>query len=210
MRKNTTAKRLGNAGKGRSLASRSGRDNLRQVIPRSLNDGPAYLGQKKFIVNLPGVPTILSTTITTGVVQGLFACGNVIANNVQGFSTRFGSTFDEYRILKVNYQLTPLAQSTGLAVCFFDEKLNANPTANESQERSAVRMPLSNTRAPMHMTWKAKDLLDLQYTAIGVDVAPAFFKVYSSNALWGSSVAATQVLLVEPSFQIEFRGLKST
>jgi len=174
-----------------------------------LSDSVAYKGQQHTQLRLEGTPVLLPTTVTTGVIAFAYA---VSSANVTGFATRFGSTFDEYRILGAEFRVTPVSASVGVSKMWFDEKNVANPTANEAQERTNV--PLANTnamsRSRMNLRWRARDLLDLQYTPIGTVGQPATFKVYTDLAQWGAPVAATNLWLIEPVFTFEFRGIKST
>ncbi len=183
-------------------------------IPRTLSDGPAYSGQYKARMTLPGIPFLLSTTVTTGVIASVTNL-QVYENGgfgVQGFTTRFGSTFDEYRILGANVKVRPVSASTGVSVMSFDEKSSSAPTANSAMERVGLRLPNTNAnnKSCVVMRWRARDLLDLQYTAIGTLVTPCYFKVYTDLATWGAPAAVTPLWLVEPEFLVEFRGLKST
>jgi hypothetical protein len=158
---------------------------------------------------LEGTPLKLSTTVTTGVIASYIYVGK---GNITGFASRFGSTFDEYRILGADVKITPLSASVGVTKFWWDEKADASPTANEAQER--VSTPLANTNASAAsskiMRWRARDLLDLEYTPIGTDVKPAFFKVYTDTSTWGAPTTVTDLWLIEPRFIVEFRGLKST
>jgi hypothetical protein len=176
---------------------------------RELSDGSAYGGQQKVRLRLEGIASLILTTVTTGVATSAYTLGSA---GILGFATRFGSTFDEYRVLGADVRITPLSASVGVSKMWFDEKSTATPTSNEAQERTCV--PLANTNAMSSsrkiMRWRARDLLDLQYSPIGTATTPATFKVYSDNANFGASVVATPLWLVEPVFVIEFRGLKST
>ncbi len=185
------------------------RQKLSLQVARELSDTDAYVGQQKVTLRLEGSPTLLSTTAATGVIANVTTLGPA---NITGFATRFGSTFDEYRVLGADIRITPVSASTGVSKCWIDEQLSAAPTSNESQER--VSWPLANTNAtPKSQTivrWRARDLKDLQYTAIGSNAAPAYFKLYTDSATWGASTTATPLWLIEPTFIVEFRGIKST
>lgn len=178
---------------------------------RQLNDGPAYAGQQRSMLTLPATPLLLTNTVTTGVLATDIV---VQASGITGFNTRFGSTFDEYRILGVDVLLRPVTATTGVSVCWFDEKNVANtPTANEAQERTGLRIPNTNaSSATMRvMRWRAKDLVDLQYSPItSTGVQPVAFKVYTDAVTWGAPIVATALWVVEPIYHIEFRGVKST
>jgi hypothetical protein len=178
-------------------------------VKRELGDGPAYAGQQVARLRLEGTPSLLTTTVTTGVIASAI---QLSWSQITGFTTRFGSTFDEYRILGTDVRITPVSASSGVSKMWFDEKTTSAPTANEAKERTSV--PLANTSAMSSsrktMRWRARDLLDLQYTPISTPAVPVTFKVYTDSATWGAPIAVTNLWLVEPVFTIEFRGIAST
>jgi len=193
--------------KSRRSRSAAGRGPFR--VKRELSDGSAYRGQQSLRAKIPGASVKLTTTVTTGVVANAL---QITTADVVGFATRFGSTFDEYRIVGADVDVIPLVASTGEMNFWFDEKSTNVPTANESQERTSVQVPINSSSARSHrvLRWRARDLLDLQYTPIGTLSQPVTFKSYTDNALWGSSIVATDVFVVKVLFLFEFRGLKST
>ncbi len=190
-------------------SAKSGRQMRSLQVARELSDTDAYVGQQRSTLRLEGTPQLLSTTVTTGVIANVTTLGPV---NITGFATRFGSTFDEYRILGADIRITPVSASAGVSKCWIDEKSNSTPTANESQERTS--WPLANTNANSKsqtiVKWRARDLLDLQYTSVGSNSQPAYFKLYTDSATWGAPIVVTQLWLIEPTFIVEFRGIKST
>jgi len=168
-------------------------------VARELGDGPAYAGQQVCKLKLEGTPSLLSTTITTGVIASAIS---INFGQVTGFLTRFNSTFDECRILGCDVRITPVSASSGVSKMWFDEKSSSTPTANEAQERTA--MPLANTntmsKSRTLMRWRARDLLDLQYNAVSATATPVTFKVYTDLATWGAPAAVTALWLIEPVF----------
>lgn len=178
-------------------------------VSRTLSDGPSYAGQFSVKMRLPGAPILLSTVVTTGLIA---TSQGIATGNITGFSSRFGSTFDEYRILGCDWKIRPVSASTGISVMFFDEKSNATPTVTDASERIGRRLPNTNAgpKSVVQMSWRARDLLDLQYTAIGSSVTPAYFKVYTDLTNFGAPVAVTPLWLLEPEYIVEFRGIKST
>ncbi len=179
-----------------------------QSVPR-FDDSSSYAGQARVRLTLPGVPQLLSTTVTTGVIANFYG---VNIGAVTGFAARFGSTFDEYRIVSCRMMIRPISASTGVSVHWFDEKSGSAPTSNESQERIGARIPNTNAsdKAVLDMSWKARDLLDLNYTAIGTTVTPVTFKTYTDTANWGAPSVVTPMWLLESMITFEFKGLKST
>lgn len=176
---------------------------------RELSDSRAYAGQQVWKMKLPGQVVKLTTTVTTGVISQAIT---ITASDALGFATRFGSTFDECRLIGADIQIRPISAASGVCAFWFDEKSASAPTVNEATERIALRIPASNAngKSVSTMRWRARDLLDLQFSAIGSAANPVFFKIYTDNANWGSPITATDLFTVEPMLFVEFRGLKST
>jgi hypothetical protein len=172
-------------------------------------DGPAYRGQQVARLRLPGIQAVGPTTITTGLISYV---GAISTNEVTGFATRFGSTFDEYRILGVRMRIAPLGVNPGISCFWFDEKNSSAPTVTEAYERIATRRSnnSADSKSTFTMTWTARDLLDLQYTAIGTVATPCYFKVYTDNATFGAPVAVTSLWIIDFELMVEFRGVKSS
>jgi len=177
-------------------------------IARTLSDGDSYRGQQKTTLVVPGSPFLLTTTVTTGVISALAA---VSTGAITSFAARFGSTFDEYRILGANLRITPVAASTGVSKLWFDEKSNAAASLVDSQERNSLSLANTNAMSKSQhvMRWRARDLLDLEYSPIGTVTTPVYWKLYTDTANWGAPAAVTPLWLVEVESIIEFRGLKA-
>lgn len=176
---------------------------------RLLSDSPAYSGQYSTLMRVPGAAQLLPTTVTSGVIANVYG---INTSGISGFATRFGSTFDEYRIVGAEMNIRPVNSASGISVMWYDEKSTSTPTSNEAQQRIGRRIPNTNaqSKSMFSMKWRARDLLDLQYTAIGSAVTPVSFKLYTDTAAWGAPAVVTNLWILEPVFTIEFRGLKST
>lgn len=154
-----------------------------------------------------GFPTLIASG-AGGLIQVVYP---ISITNIGGFTSRFGSTFDEYRILKCTMNVSPVsATSSGVTKAWYDEKSIALPTLVESQQRLTVNLPnfAGNSKSTRNFVWKASDPLDFEFTAIGTAVNAASFKLYSDLVNYGTP-ATTNIWLLEPVFEIEFRGLKS-
>lgn len=193
----------------RSKSNKVAKGGRSSGLRAQLSDGPSYRGQQKVVLRLEGAATKLTTTVTSGLISSSLTLSQ---SNIQGFLSRFGSTFDEYRILGADVRITPISASSGVSKMWFDEKVATAPSANEPNQRTSV--PFANTNAQSQsqkiMRWRARDLLDLEYTTITTVSTPVYFKVYTDAASWGAPITATDLWLVEPVYIIEFRGLKST
>jgi len=96
---------------------------------------------------------------------------------------------------------------------WFDEKSTATPTQNESSERTTIMLANTNanSKSKTVMRWRARDLLDLQYTATSTtSVVPVTFKVYTDASIWGAPGTATPLWITEATLIVEFRGIKSS
>jgi hypothetical protein len=159
-------------------------------------------------MSLTGFNSLVSTTVTTGVIANTYQMSTA---GIESFAARFGSTFDEYRILRVDVRVRPVNAASGVSAMFFDEKSTSAPTLADAGEKTLSLFPNTNSaqRTQIMMRWRARDLLDLQYTAIGASATPVTFKIYTDTANFGAPAAVTPVWLVEPLFHFEFRGIKS-
>jgi len=181
---------------------KSQRNNFRPS--RELSDGTAYAGQYKTKIRLPGTPQLLS------LVVGAMASAQPISSaQVTSFAARFGSTFDEYRILGADVKIRPVDQLAGITAFFFDEKSTAAPALIDAQERTSVSLCNQGfQRSFKTMKWRARDLLDLQYAAIGTAYTPVTFKAFTNVANYGSA-GSFPVWVIETDLIVEFRGLKA-
>lgn len=177
---------------------------------RELSNGPSYSGQQSAILKMPGTPVLYSTTVTTGVIAQRLPLG---INNIVDFATRFASTFEEYRLLSADYKITCVSASTGISKFWLEEKdVSSTPTLNESREKTHVNIPNTNANSKSQriMKWRARDLLDLEYTDIATTVNPVSLSVYTDTATLGAPATVTALWLIEPMVTIEFRGLGSS
>jgi hypothetical protein len=180
---------------------------LARSVRRELSDSQSYQGQQHARLQITAEPSLLSTTVTTGVIAFSY---QVAPGNVENWATRFGGTFDEYRILSAQIRVRPVSATSGVSTMWFDEKVVSAPTLTEAQSRNVHLFSNTNaaTRSFVTMRWNARDLLDLQYTPTGTTtVAPVTFKIYSDATNYGAPIAATATWLIEPVFTVEFRGI---
>jgi hypothetical protein len=164
----------------------------------------SYPNQVVFQAWLPMTPLKVTTTVTSGVISTSF---QITSTNVNSFSTRFGATFVEYRIIKCAVKLRNFSSTNpGLLQLWFDEKSTTVPTLAEAAERATKSLSACDIE-PTSMSWTNSDTLDLQYYAIGTAYTPVTFKVYTNNANFGSSIVATDYMEIVPVARVQFRGL---
>jgi hypothetical protein len=178
--------------------------------PMQLGDSQAYKDQGLHRIKLKGLTQLYSTTVTSGVIANSYSIN--ASSNVTGFSTRFASTFDEYRIIKAIMKIRPCSASTGLTRFFFDELSGTNPTQNDALERVGIELCNSNANSSStkEMHWSPRDLDDQNFVATTASVTPCYLKIYTDAAVFGAPATVTPLWLISQNLTVEFRGLKST
>lgn len=167
---------------------------------------PSYPKQKCWDVWLPSLPVKSTTIVTSGVIALSYSLSNT---NLQSFNTRFASTFDEYRIVQARMRIRFFSSTNpGVLQVWFDEKVAAAPSLAQAQERYIASLSCASVDKNYQTTWTSADPLDLQYVQVGVTATPAYFKMYTDNANFGSSIVATDYFEVEGEFRVQFRGLQ--
>lgn len=194
------------------MPSKSRASSNRPRRPRTrrgglLSDGPSYVGQQVSRLVLPGSSGLVSANATGDITSSVAVDTTAILN----FGLRFGSTFEEYRVLGVDIKIRPVALTAGLTSMWFDEKSGAIPTSAEAFEKTHDLVPNTNASSNTFrvMRWRARDLLDLQYLPIGTVFTPVWFKLLTSTAGYGTPAVAAPVWFFELDFHVEFRGLKA-
>lgn len=196
----------------RTQGKRSGRSNTvtaKGVEIALLRNMPSYPRQHLWEGWFEATPQLLTTTVTSGLIANAF---NVTANSIGNFATRFGATFDEYRIIGVKMQARCFSSTNpGLMVAWFDEKDGAAPTLAEAQQKMVTAFSASDVRGKHQIKWHARDPVDLEYTVISTIVTPipVTYKIYTNTANFGSSAVATPYIELVPQLRVQFRGLQS-
>ncbi len=170
-------------------------------------EAQAYPGQQKAVLKLTGASTLLATSGGGTIASAI----QVNPSLITGFSSRFSQTFDEYRILSCEFKVQAVGGPGGITVFFYDEKSTSAPTLNNAQERTLLSMLPNNdanSRSYGTFTWRAKDLLDLNYTSVSSSVTPVTFKVYTDAANYASPTS-TNIWFIQPVLTVEFRGISS-
>lgn len=168
---------------------------------------PTYRGEPIVKVELAGT----SSLITTSSVVGVFAGVNAVSpGTAPGFSSRFGTSFDECRLLSCVAEMYPLTNSPGVTNFYWSEKSVGTPTLSEAQQR-AVRV-LSNSNGTGNskytMTWKADGFQDLSWDPVGSSVPAVYFNIYTDNANYAAPTSTT-IFLIKYRLTVQFRGVAS-
>lgn len=165
---------------------------------------PSFAGQVVKQFRMEALPSLQVTTVTTGVIANIY---EIKASNVSGFTTRFASLFEEYRIVKAKVTFRGFTTvNPGLLVHWIDEKDNAAPTLAEAKVKASSAWAVSDMK-PHSLTWTARDPLDLQYISTGTpSTALATYKIYTDATTFGSDTVSRTYGQLFVEFWVQFRG----
>lgn len=156
------------------------------------------------------VPIQMTTlTIAAGVLANV---SNIDTSQIPNFATRFGTLFKEFCIVGARFEIrvnTITASPQGMVLSYIDEDSVAAPTAT-SLDYAHAEIPLCgssiDSKASLHkIEWKARNYLDLQWTATTATGVVGYLKSYCS-ASTGTAVGTAGVLVLSGAFSLDFRG----
>jgi len=182
--------------------------------------GPSSKGQQRTRLILSGIPQVVSSS-----------AGNVIAaaspidptntgGGVKNWATRFGNVFEEYRVVGVDYRVMPAipdfnAGSSAICYVWYDETSTSTPTLAEAQEKTSTIVNLATTATlpsaannGYTIRWRGRDFTDESWTATATSKVVASFKMYADQTVSPYVPASLNVLVVQPIYHVEFRGIK--
>lgn len=188
----------------RGGAKRTNRKNTLEQITGS----PAYKGNKLVTLELPGAPSLLTNTVTTGLLAFSYSVNPV--GGVAGWSTRFGSTFDEWRLESCVFEIIPVGLNVGVTSFFWSEN-SISVTITEAEERAATWIK-NNEQRPVNMRlrWRNQDYTDASFRNVSTGFNDVYFYAYTDAANMGAPVVATNLFILRPVFRVQFRGIAST
>ena len=129
---------------------------------------------------------------------------------VRNWSSRFAAIFREYAIVgaRLEVRCQNVSPAAGLVAAYIEEQSAVAPTANEAADRPRLDMvagPLTVPRA-YRINWKPQDLLDLDFIPVGTTFTPAWLKLFTNTADFGTTAGTTGQVIVTGSLAMEFRG----
>lgn len=174
-------------------------------VIKAATSQPTYVGQAVTTLKIPCLTSII--TPTAGI-----AAANVQINVslIEDFASRFQNCFEEYRILKCIFHISPLGVNAGTTSFWIDESAISAPTALEALAKTSKIVPNSNAngRTVFRMTWIAKDFTDLTFRrTTNTSNTSGTLQVYSDLTNFGGSGTNTALFLVRPVLHVQFRGI---
>lgn len=167
------------------------------------------LGSSVKTIKIPFNSVPLSSVITTGLIayEGQISPVTVVGN----WATRFGTTFDEYRVICARIELHPVGIYTGETAFFLAETSLGTPTLFEVNQRM-IKLINNNVQvnSGTALKWRAVDLSsDLQWRDITTGYNGCRYYVYTDTANFGAPAVATLLWIVRGVLTIQFRGERS-
>ena len=135
--------------------------------------------------------------------------------DVTAWSTRFGNTFLEYRILGVEMKVRPVHQSglgNGCHVSWWDETGSGSTTTQAMAIRMDTKLrpsDVANEKSCYNLYWQPQDPEDMAFQPHNGGSIPVTFRLYSDSTYFGLNVSTgANMFTVQPWYLIQFRSLK--
>lgn len=136
-------------------------------------------------------------------------------SDIVAWSSRFGNTFLEYRILGVEMKIRAVHQSglgNGCHVAWWDETGAGSTTTQAMAIRMDTKLrpsDVGNPKATYNMYWRPQDPEDMAFQSTNGGVPPVTFRLYSDSTYFGLNVSAgANMFTVQPWYLLQFRSLK--
>jgi hypothetical protein len=164
----------------------------------------SYPGQPLATHTVRSYTNVLTTTVTSGQIAVVYQLGPSFVTN---WATRFASLYEEFRLMRVNALIQMFSsQNPGVLLLYWDEKTTTVPNNAAASERVTRRIAAADISKTHRMSWKAKDTVDLAYTATSGSDVPVCLMVFTNNANNGSSIVATPYASISFELVFQFRG----
>lgn len=195
-RRRTNAKPL------RAVPGRKSRVNKKQDPVLLLK--PEYPGQPCVTHKIWSLPSVLTTTVTTGVVALEAQIASTLINN---FSTRFG-LYDQYRLIKCTARVRMFSsQNPGVLVMWVSSEANGSPpTLNMANNAMSQRKNFADIDRVLLLSFTPHNPGDQIWNDIAAPQVIGAFQFYSDAVNFGSGITATNVALVDFELTVQFRG----
>jgi hypothetical protein len=177
-------------------------------------------GMKNLDGNLSEAPQLVTLDLPLNPFQSSIVAGNMTftnsidANDIANFTSRYGGTFLEFRIIGARFNIRPptvVTSPSGTSVFFIDEKLFTAPTTSQSLSRPCVEIPnVVDTSGSIYtIKWKAQELEDMAFTPTSTPTAfiPFAIKAYTDTSAFASLAATACTFYFRGAVRIQFRSL---
>lgn len=156
------------------------------------------------------MPVMSNNIVFATPVSGNYTIGLPISlASVSASVARFGSVFDECRILSAKVRLIPLTASNGFTSFFWSEKQLASVTLTTQAQRLTRDIANSNGAGTGYvMNWKANGFSDLTWDPIASPTPAAYFYVITDTN-FGTPGVAQSLWNIQIEYTAQFRGLAS-
>jgi len=207
--------------KGTRKQKRGGRNGLRNgsqliaykqfnnPVAGALDNRMQFRRQPNVVMRVISGTVPLATTVATGLISYVQTVDPTA--DIPNWSSRFASLYQKYRLLKVACTATLTSASTGMAAAWFNDESSTPPTFPEAEEQAQNWFPLSNasSRSSHTFMWTATDLNNLFFNDVATSSVSTNFKIFTNAANYGAPITATNVLVMNYTYWLEFRGYSS-
>jgi len=163
-------------------------------------------GYQKATFRIPGNIGKFTTVVTSGAIAQSVALDGATINN---FATKWGVVFDEYRIIRWEFETYCMSSTNPGAIEMWVESLDSStPNATASDTNTVLAFPASDISKCHKFAYTVNDpglLVWKQCTT--TNFISGYLKIYTDNANLASSIVATDYIVVRFTAVVEFRGL---
>ncbi len=156
-------------------------------------------------IKVPSPAVKVTTTVTTGAIATHVS---LTPSLITDWTTRF-ACFDEYRVTHIAVEFRCFSSiNPGVIRAWLEEKSTATPTAALAAVNRGITFPASAVERTHMLKWQATDYGDAEYTSMSGIAGTVYLKIYTDNAVFGSSTVATDYLAYKVQFTVQFRGMQ--
>jgi len=165
---------------------------------------PSFRGQPCATFKCHGLPHLLTTTVTTGVVAAVTAVDPV--TDVNSWATRFGALWREYRVVKATLEIELFNTANPGILSFYPEEVTSSaPSAATVNNVTTKRISCADVFKVHRHVWVPSGPQDLGYIQGTVSSASAWFKLYTDTANFGAPAVVTVLGVYTVTYVIQAR-----
>lgn len=166
----------------------------------------SYYGARPVSMKLIAQNSVFGTPVTGSAVLAF----PISFAGVSAGTTRFGTAFDEVRVLAAKVTINPISSANGFTAFWWSEKVAAaTPTVTTVAQRITRDITNSSGAGTGYvMRWKSDGFQDLSWDPVSTPVAAAYFYVLTDPA-YGTPAAVQTLFNIVIELDVQFRGLAS-